>query len=74
MLNKDVATGQQSTMDDYSTTGPSSAFTPTEYHFETEEAQCYLWDVMETCTPEQKLILRSGKAIVEDFILVGQES
>jgi hypothetical protein len=41
-------------------------------HLEEEPAQCYLWDVFETCTKAEEAILRSGDAIVEDFILVGQ--
>lgn len=73
MFNKDVATGKEDTTREYSTTGSSSAFTPSEYHFESEEADCYLWDILETCTQDQKAILRSGKAIVKDFVLVGQD-
>jgi hypothetical protein len=71
MLNKDVATGTKSYRG-YSSTGPSSAWSKSEMPHEEPPAQCYLWDVMETCTKEEEVILRSGKAIVRDFILVGQ--
>jgi hypothetical protein len=71
MFNKDVATGEVSTVN-YSSTGPNSAWTKSVLHLEDEPAQCYLWDVFETCTKAEEAILRSGNAIVKDFILVGQ--
>jgi hypothetical protein len=73
MFNKDIATGKEPTTSNYSSTGPSSAWTPSRLPSVAEIGiqQCYLWDVLETCTPAQGAILRSGKAIVEDYILVG---
>jgi hypothetical protein len=71
MFNRDIATGNVTSID-YSSSGPSSAWTESVLHLEQEPAQCYLWDVFETCTKAEEAILRSGDAIVEDFILVGQ--
>lgn len=71
MFNKDVATGKKSATD-YSSCGPSSAWSRSVLHPNETTAQCYLWDVLETCTKAEAAILRSGTAVVEDFILVGQ--
>ena len=71
MFNKDIATGKVTSVN-YSSCGSSSAWTESVLHLDEEPAQCYLWDVFETCTKAEELILRSGDAIVEDFILVGQ--
>ncbi|KAH6625182.1 Alpha/Beta hydrolase protein [Boeremia exigua] len=71
MFNNDVATGQSSSAN-YSSCGPSSAWTESLLHSDEEPAQCYLWDVFETCTKAEEAILRSGNAIVENFILVGE--
>jgi hypothetical protein len=73
MFNKDVATGECSSTN-HSSTGPSSAWTVSELPNEEEPAQCYLWDVFETCTKDEEQILMSGSAIVRDYILVGQIS
>ncbi|KAF2113999.1 Alpha/Beta hydrolase protein [Lophiotrema nucula] len=74
MSDKDVATGTQTVGDDYATTGRGDAWVLQEYVPDTEEAKCYVWDVLETCTPDQADILRSGNAITENFVLVGEES
>ena len=71
MFNKDVATGNFSSAG-YSSCGPSSAWTESVLHRHEEQAQCYLWDVFETCTKDEEAALRSGSVIVEDFILVAQ--
>ncbi|KAH8659941.1 Alpha/Beta hydrolase protein, partial [Xylariales sp. PMI_506] len=85
MFDLDVATGTlatnvSSSSDDgsdgaiYSTTGSSSAITlgtkNTPVSFEAQ-AQCYFWDILETCTPSEKAIFSNGSAITEDWILVG---
>jgi hypothetical protein len=78
VFNRDVATGQISTISTsnssiYATTGNSSALisigAPIKY--ESDAPSCYLWDIMETCTPAQTQLFRNGSAITEDFILVG---
>jgi hypothetical protein len=73
MLNQDVATGQQPSSSEYSTLGSNSAWSPSRLPSVDEIGiqQCYLWDVLETCTPAQAAVLLSGNAIVEDYILVG---
>jgi carboxypeptidase D len=70
MFNTDVATGKKPTTG-YSTTGSNSAFTNSKVPTQDNQAQCYLWDILETCTGVQKQILKNGSAIVEEFILVG---
>jgi hypothetical protein len=72
MFNTDVATGKSAAAG-HSSTGLGSAFTKSETPPPEEQAQCYLWDVLETCTGSQKQILRNGTAVVENFILVGQK-
>jgi carboxypeptidase C (cathepsin A) len=69
MFNKDVATGQVPSAD-YSSKGSSSAWSKSEIPKEHGPAKCYLWDVLETCTKEEGVLLRSGKAVVRDYILV----
>jgi hypothetical protein len=71
MFDKDVATGRRSSRG-YTSSGPSSAWSKSELPHQEGPAQCYLWDVMETCTKEEGAVLRSGKAIVKNYILVGQ--
>lgn len=73
MFNQDVATGQQPSTSEYSTSGSSSAWTPSRLPRVDEIGiqQCYLWDVLETCTPAQAAVLLSGNPIVENYILVG---
>jgi hypothetical protein len=72
MFNTDVATGKIPTTSDYSSTGRSSAWSPSKLPTANEMAQCYLWDVMETCTKAEKAVLMSGQAVVKDFVLVGE--
>ena len=71
MFNTDIATGQVSTVSNYSSTGPSSAWSLSELPSYNKTAKCYLWDVMETCTQEDMAVLYSGSAIVGDWVLVG---
>ncbi|KAF2247337.1 alpha/beta-hydrolase [Trematosphaeria pertusa] len=77
MFNTDVATGKLATSScngTYSSTGLASAWTASELHLDEEPAQCYLWDVLETCTLAQGQILMNGSAVVKDFILVGYKA
>jgi carboxypeptidase C (cathepsin A) len=78
MFNQDVATGTLdiSSVDGYSSEGVDSAWTDDRGKLVVDEevAKCYVWDVLETCTPEQGKILASGRAITEDFVLVGYKS
>jgi hypothetical protein len=78
LFNLDVATGQTSTAPSsnsstYATAGNSSALISigAPIKFESDAPSCYLWDIMETCTPAQAQLFKNGSAITEDFILVG---
>jgi hypothetical protein len=71
MFNQDIATGTQSTTSIYTSKGASSAWSVSEVPAGLRKAKCYLWDVIETCTPEEGKILYSGKAIVNNYVLVG---
>jgi hypothetical protein len=70
MFNQDVATGKITSDSEYSTTGPGSAWSVSKVP-RPGKAQCYLWDVLETCTAAEGAILLSGNAIVKDYVLVG---
>ena len=72
MFNMDVATGKTATTADYSSIGPSSAWTPSGPAPHEDPARCYIWDIFETCTPDEQRIIGNGSAITENFILVGQ--
>jgi carboxypeptidase C (cathepsin A) len=72
MLGADVATGTASASG-YVSEGLASAWSESEVAGPGEEAECYVWDILETCTPAQVAVLASGKAITKDFILVGTE-
>ncbi|KAH0282290.1 alpha/beta-hydrolase [Aureobasidium namibiae CBS 147.97] len=78
LFDRDVATGLVSTLptsnaSTYATTGSSSALISVgpAIKFESDAPSCYLWDIMETCTPAQTQLFKNGSAITEDFILVG---
>ncbi|KAK9778452.1 putative Alpha/Beta hydrolase protein [Seiridium cardinale] len=78
MFNKYVATGTTSTKArggrPYSTIEGADK----NFHIKNPvplppKPERYFWDMVETCTKEQKLLFQSGTAITEDFILVGYE-
>lgn len=71
MFNQDVATGSVSTAASYSSTGPPSVANITNEAGPRPERYCYLWDMLETCMPEEYVIVMSGRAIVKNFILLG---
>ncbi|KAF2685461.1 alpha/beta-hydrolase [Lentithecium fluviatile CBS 122367] len=71
MFNQDVASGTVDITDGYSSEGVDSAWTQDELQIEEEVASCYVWDIFETCTPEQGKILASGREITKDFVLIG---
>ena len=74
MSGLDVATGEKPTglaVKPYSTKGPASIFGIKNVVHVQPPSQCYLWDIMETCTGEQTLLLRNGSAILKDFVMIG---
>jgi hypothetical protein len=77
MSDKDVATGETSTKgcsSQYSTTGVENVFGIKNELPPTVKPECYFWDMLETCTKPQKLMIQNGTAIVQDFIMIGYES
>jgi hypothetical protein len=73
MFNTDVATGNSSSLG-YTSTGLASAWIVSEPISYNKTAQCYLWDVLETCTKQEMGVLYSGKAVVKDYVLVGVDN
>lgn len=73
MFDTDVSTGTVSSHN-YSSAGSSSAWSVSEPPRYNKTAQCYVWDVLETCTPEEGEILRSGMGVVRDFVLIRNET
>ena len=71
MFNKDVATGNLDSTSEYSTTGPANASSIKTNATTTSERYCYLWDIMETCNSDEKAVISSGAAIVQNYILLG---
>jgi len=73
MDSRDVTTGKASTVKvpKFSTNGAAIIFGIKNEVPVQPPAQCYVWDVMETCDPTQTLQLRNGTAITKDFIMIG---
>ncbi|EAQ88636.1 hypothetical protein CHGG_05255 [Chaetomium globosum CBS 148.51] len=72
MFDKDVATGQKSTShDEYSTDGPDNVFDITGAVPSHPVSECYLWNIIQSCTELQTDLLRNGTAILKDFIMIG---
>jgi hypothetical protein len=71
MFNKDVATGTVDTTKNssYSSTGPESSFGIKNMLPPNLESECYLWDVVNTCTDEERQALANGTAVVNNFVL-----
>lgn len=72
MFDKDVATGQKSTShDEYSTDGPDNVFDITGAVPSHPVSECYLWNIIQSCTELQTDLLRNGTAILKYFIMIG---
>lgn len=71
MFGQDVATGQTTVDSAYRTTGSSTAVTTDVLIPYDTQVDCYLWDVLETCTSVQADMLGNGSAITRDFIMLG---
>ncbi|KAF2832655.1 alpha/beta-hydrolase [Ophiobolus disseminans] len=70
MFDTDVSTGTVASHN-YTSSGPKTAWSVSEPLAYNKTAQCYVWDVLETCTPEEGIVLRSGRAVTRDFVLLG---
>ena len=73
MTNLDVSVGKVSTtkVKYYHTNGPSNVFSRKNKVPTFQPAQCYLWDILETCTKDQGNVFLNGTAITKDFVMVG---
>ena len=83
VLGVDIATGQTSTtssnllsnsstdQNTYSTTGTSNVFDIKDTAPPQPAPTCYLWDMLETCTTQEKVAVLAGTAVVKDFVLIG---
>lgn len=73
MFGKDIATGDISidngSVTGYSSKGKASSFSVKNVAPPNPEPLCYLYDVPNTCQPNQVLALAEGEAIVEDFVV-----
>jgi hypothetical protein len=73
MSNLDIPIGKVSTtkVKDYHTNGPSSIFSHKNKLPHYDPVKCYMWDILETCTPEQQSVFADGRAITQNFIMIG---
>ncbi|KAK4220858.1 Alpha/Beta hydrolase protein [Podospora fimiseda] len=75
MSNTDVSTGARSTVGKkgkcYVAPGLASVADVKNKLPAQEKSECYLWDVLQTCTEEQTEMLGNGTAVMRDFVLVG---
>ena len=77
MFNKDVATGKVPASGVGQGSGYSSRGSASVEHIKNEmppaqgRAECYLWDMFETCTSDQTERMRNGSAITRDYIMIG---
>ncbi|KAF7298398.1 Carboxypeptidase [Mycena kentingensis (nom. inval.)] len=73
VLHTDIATGQTPSSAASSTSGPASSFSMSNTVPPAYPHECYVWDILETCNATETALLASGRAIVKDFVLVGEE-
>lgn len=74
MFGRDIATGEADAHGNYASTGLSEGWTKSEFHNETLKANCYVWDILETCTDEERAVFLRGEAVTKDYVLVGNVS
>ncbi|KAK5674740.1 hypothetical protein LTS10_012476 [Elasticomyces elasticus] len=75
LFNKDVATGDPTVNDEYSTSGAASVYSvktslPAN---PTLTTVCILWNVAPSCTEEQFEALMNGTATIEDYIVISPD-
>lgn len=70
---RDIATGEVAIRkgDKYSSAGPESSFGIKNDAPPSPPSVCYLYDISNTCRPEELEALRDGTAVVENFVVVG---
>lgn len=69
IFGNDVATGNTSVSDDYSTQGPSDTMNVKNQLPKQQVGQCYILSPG-TCTPDQYESVLNGKGLVHDYILI----
>lgn len=72
IFGNDIATGNISTNanQNYSTQGPSSSFQFKTDVPESPKAQCYVLNLLGTCTDDQQASVLDGSALVHDYIVI----
>lgn len=72
IFGNDIATGNISTNTNhnYSTLGPSSSFQIKNEVPESPKAQCYVLNLLGTCTADQQASVLDGSALVHDYIVI----
>jgi hypothetical protein len=72
IFGNDIATGNISTNanQNYSTQGPSSSFQFKNDVPESPKAQCYVLNLLGTCTADQQASVLDGSALVHDYIVI----
>ncbi|KAK5698232.1 hypothetical protein LTR97_007193 [Elasticomyces elasticus] len=75
LFNKDVATGNSTVNDEYSTSGAASVYSVKNFlpANSTLTPVCVLWNVAPSCTEEQFEALMNGTAIMEDYIVISPD-
>jgi carboxypeptidase D len=72
IFNTDIATGKHDTSgySHYQTKGPASSFGIKNKLPSPQKGDCHIYSVAESCTEEQTVALRQGKAVIKDFVVV----
>lgn len=70
MFNRDIATGNFSTVEGYTSQGQQFIWHVMEKPPASPPPVCYVLDVKDTCTPQQIQGLLNGNTVVKDYIVV----
>lgn len=73
LFNTDIATGMQKVTNDYKTEGPDNTWHVQKPAPARPKPECYVLKPS-SCTKEDWELVKSGRALVKDFILQGEES
>lgn len=70
MFNRDVATGQQSTVGEYTSRGLAKIWDVRDEPPPAPAPVCYVMNLRFTCTPEQIQGVLNGTAVIQDYVVV----
>lgn len=73
IFNKDIATGEENSTDDYISKGPQSVWDVKGTMPEVPKAKCYVL-ARGTCTEQEWARVASGHAVIKDYYLVDGEN